>query len=207
MIGPVRRNIGGNVVAALANFLGGITVLLEVDCEFCEQFRASSVPTVGDSRLASVIEILDSLGDSASKIWNVARWTADRIWNADCKNEVHALLDQNGVTISGSPFTNEGREVLTDLDLDRPSELLLEQWLALIDDLDEKITQLDREIEQVAVSVSEVELLMTVPGISTYSGLLIHAEIGEVERFDRAKRGCELRRIGSSCPRVRRLAD
>jgi len=25
---------------------------------------------------------LDSLGDSASKIWNVARWTADRIWNA-----------------------------------------------------------------------------------------------------------------------------
>ena len=25
---------------------------------------------------------LDSLGDSASKIWNVARWTADRIWDA-----------------------------------------------------------------------------------------------------------------------------
>ena len=24
---------------------------------------------------------LDSLGRSASKIWNVARWTADRIWN------------------------------------------------------------------------------------------------------------------------------
>jgi len=24
---------------------------------------------------------LDSLGDSASKIWNVARWTADRIWD------------------------------------------------------------------------------------------------------------------------------
>lgn len=25
---------------------------------------------------------LDSLGDSASKIWNIARWTADRIWDA-----------------------------------------------------------------------------------------------------------------------------
>ena len=25
---------------------------------------------------------LDSLGDFASKIWNVARWTADRIWDA-----------------------------------------------------------------------------------------------------------------------------
>jgi len=29
-----------------------------------------------------VCDGLDSLGDSASKIWNVARWTADRIWNA-----------------------------------------------------------------------------------------------------------------------------
>jgi IS605 OrfB family transposase len=29
-----------------------------------------------------VSDDLDSLGDSASKIWNVARWTADRIWNA-----------------------------------------------------------------------------------------------------------------------------
>ena len=28
-----------------------------------------------------VCDGLDSLGDSASKIWNVARWTADRIWN------------------------------------------------------------------------------------------------------------------------------
>ncbi|QSG11621.1 Transposable element [Halapricum desulfuricans] len=29
-----------------------------------------------------VCDGLDSLGDSASKIWNVARWTADRIWDA-----------------------------------------------------------------------------------------------------------------------------
>ncbi|ERG94339.1 hypothetical protein [Haloquadratum walsbyi] len=25
---------------------------------------------------------LHSLGDAASKIWNVARWTADRVWDA-----------------------------------------------------------------------------------------------------------------------------
>ncbi len=28
-----------------------------------------------------VCDGLDSLGDSASKIWNVARWTADRVWD------------------------------------------------------------------------------------------------------------------------------
>ena len=29
-----------------------------------------------------VCDGLDSLGDAASKIWNVARWTADRVWDA-----------------------------------------------------------------------------------------------------------------------------
>ncbi|GAB3319937.1 hypothetical protein GCM10027355_17240 [Haloplanus salinarum] len=29
-----------------------------------------------------VCDGLDSLGDSASKIWNVARWTAQRVWDA-----------------------------------------------------------------------------------------------------------------------------
>lgn len=28
-----------------------------------------------------VCDGLDSLGDSATKIWNVARWTAGRIWD------------------------------------------------------------------------------------------------------------------------------
>jgi hypothetical protein len=31
-----------------------------------------------------VCDGLNSLGDSASKIWNVARWTADRIWDFAC---------------------------------------------------------------------------------------------------------------------------
>jgi len=33
-----------------------------------------------------VFDGLDSLGDSASKIWNVARWTADRIWGRNRQN-------------------------------------------------------------------------------------------------------------------------
>lgn len=28
-----------------------------------------------------VCDGLDSLGNSASKLWNVARWTADRVWD------------------------------------------------------------------------------------------------------------------------------
>lgn len=104
----------------------------------------------------------------------------------DCKNEVHAVLDHHGVAIDGSPFSDEGRAQLDDLDLPSPGDLLLEQWLGLIDDINGRVKQLDREIERMAKSVPETELLMTVPGISSYSGLMIHAEIGEIDRFDEA---------------------
>src|SRR5699024_4615214 len=63
---------------------------------------------------------------------------------ADFKNEIHALLDQNGVTYSGSLWTNEGREFLAELTLDGPSQLLLEQWLEAIDEFTAKIKRMQR---------------------------------------------------------------
>lgn len=55
-----------------------------------------------------------------------------------------------------------------------------------MDDINGRVKALDREIERVASSVPVVELLMTVPGISSFSGLMSHAEIGESDRFDEA---------------------
>lgn len=104
----------------------------------------------------------------------------------DFKNEVHALLDQSGVTHSGSLWSNEGREFLAELTLDSPSQLLLEQWLEAIDEFTVKIKRMQRKIETVARSVDEMEFLLSVPGIAAYSGLMIHGEIGDVDRFDRA---------------------
>lgn len=104
----------------------------------------------------------------------------------DFKNEVNALLDQQGITYSGSLWTNEGREFLAELTLEGPSQLLLEQWLEAIDEFTVKIKRMQRKIENVATSVDEIDVLMTAPGIAAYSGLMVHSEIGEVDRFDRA---------------------
>jgi len=110
-----------------------------------------------------------------------ARWraAARRIVEkrTDCKNEVHAILDQNGITYDGSLWTNAGREFCEELALEEPAQLLLDQWLELIDDLSEKVTRLDREIERVAASHEETQLLMSVPGISSFSGLMILTDI------------------------------
>lgn len=104
----------------------------------------------------------------------------------DFKNEVNALLDQEGITYNGSLWTDEGREFLAELTLKSPSQLLLEQWLEAIDEFTVKIKRMQRKIENVAASVDEMDFLMSAPGIAAYSGLMIHGEIGEVDRFDRA---------------------
>jgi transposase len=104
----------------------------------------------------------------------------------DFKNEVHALLDQQGITHQGSLWSDEGREFLAELTLSEPWQLLLDQWLEAIDEFDVKIKRTQQKIETVATELEEVDLLMSAPGIAAYSGLMIHGEIGEVDRFDRA---------------------
>jgi transposase len=105
----------------------------------------------------------------------------------DFKNEVHALLDQEGITIDKKPFSVAGREALADLSLGIVAQSLLDAYLAAIDTFTEQIKRLEDLIEERAASLLETQLLMTIPGVSYYSALLITAEIGEIERFDEAK--------------------
>jgi transposase len=83
-------------------------------------------------------------------------------------------------------WSDEGREFLAELTLGGPWQLLLEQWLEAIDEFDVKIKRMQRKIETVAMQLEEMDLLTSAPGIAAYSGLMIHGEIGEVDRFDRA---------------------
>jgi len=120
------------------------------------------------------------------------------------KNEVHAVLDQHGVTYDGKLFTESGREFLAELTLGDPGDILLETYLETIDELTEKIESLRGEIEARAPELPEVELLLTIPGIGALTAVEIYAEIGEVERFDRAP---ELVSYAGLDPSVRESAD
>lgn len=102
------------------------------------------------------------------------------------KNEVHSLLDQQGVRYEGRLFSAEGRQFLAELALEEPAALLLEQWLGTIDDLSERIDRLDEEIEAIAADCEQTRRLQTIPGVGPYTALVIHAEIGEIDRFDDA---------------------
>ena len=107
----------------------------------------------------------------------------------DFKNEVHALLDKQGVSYDWDPFSAKGREILAgeDLSLDLVGQQLLESFLSVIDEFTTQIEALEEVIEETAASLEATQLLMTIPGVSFYSSLLITAELGEIERFDEAK--------------------
>jgi transposase len=124
----------------------------------------------------------------------------------DFKNQVHAILDQQGISYEWDPFSQKGREVLAgeDLSLGSVARTLIESYLEVIDTLDEKISELEDVIQERAASLEETQRLMSIPGVSFYSSLLITSELGEIERFGRDK---EVVSYAGLDPVVRESAD
>jgi len=102
-------------------------------------------------------------------------------------NKIHGLLSDHGITQKVKPLSVKGREFLRELSLPAPWDTLLESYVEMIETLTDEIAQLDAAIEERAGSLKETQLLMSIPGVSYYSALMIYAELGEIDRFDRDK--------------------
>lgn len=96
------------------------------------------------------------------------------------------LLD-NGITRQVKPLTQRGQEYLERLSLPAPWDGLLSSHLSVIETLTEEIDDLDKRIDERAEGLREARLLMTIPGISHYTSLVIYAELGDIDRFDADK--------------------
>ena len=64
---------------------------------------------------------------------------------------------------------------------------MLESYLDVIETFTGEIRNLEEAIEKRAGSLTETQLLMTIPGVSYYTALTIYAELGDISRFDRDK--------------------
>lgn len=74
----------------------------------------------------------------------------------------------------------------------------------MIDSLTAEIDALDDLIEDRASTSEETQLLMTIPGISRYSTLVVYAEPGVIDRFYTAKQ--VVRYVGLN-PVIRQFDD
>jgi transposase len=97
---------------------------------------------------------------------------------SNIKNRIHGYLLMNNVKIDGTPFSKHFLEQIGQVKDPR-----VQGYLRIIDSVNEEIHESSRIICSEAMNNEEARLLMTMPGISFYSALLIVSEIGDVNRF------------------------
>ncbi len=104
----------------------------------------------------------------------------------ELKNKIHAILLRHGINVEdrySDLFGKGGVEYLKSVDLPYCDRFELDQYLETFEMYQEKIKKAQERIEEMAADDPSARLLMTIPGISYYSALMIVAEIGDIRRF------------------------
>jgi transposase len=116
------------------------------------------------------------------------------------KNRIHQTLIAHGHPRSTAGlFTQQGRARLAGLDLPEPWRGTTQASLALIEQLDEQVDTLERELRHLGADHRYVPLLCTVPGIAWVLAYTIASEIGDITRFPTPRK---LIGYTGLCPRV-----
>ena len=104
------------------------------------------------------------------------------------RNRIHAVLAGHGHDRPSGCWSGPGRAWLAALELPATSREVIEDDLALIDALEIPIDRLDWEVRQRARSDPRVKILTQLPGVGTFTALVILPEIGDITRFGSARK-------------------
>lgn len=108
------------------------------------------------------------------------------------KNRVHDIIDKLGIV--HPPFSDlfgkKGVEFLKSLSLSPTYQEELNKCLEIIDFLNIKIKEAEKDIVKILKNDERAELLMTIPGVGKLTAYLLLSEIGEIERFNSSKKLC-----------------
>lgn len=107
------------------------------------------------------------------------------------KNKIHSVLFKTNVKHA---FTNlygkKGMEFLKTIDLRSIYREELNRYLITLELLNKQIEELKEAIKKNAKADYDCKLLMTIPGISFFTALVIKSEIGDISRFSSANKLC-----------------
>lgn len=108
------------------------------------------------------------------------------------KNRIHAILKNNGVSTSKKDsFSKQGIEDIKNFEFSSDDKLQIEILLNQIEYLEKEILKIKNRILSYSFIFKEqIELLMTIPGISLFMGMAIITDISDIENFKNAKRLC-----------------
>jgi len=105
------------------------------------------------------------------------------------KNQLQHLALNQGVRRKSRLWSLAGRAVLEQLPLRGWTARRRDELLAMLDQLEKQVGELDLAVRTEAARRPEVRLLMTHPGVGPVVGLAYALTIGPVARFPRGKQG------------------
>ena len=100
-----------------------------------------------------------------------------KVMSTKIKNQIRHHLLAQGIITNENIFTKERRLWL------RRISRVANRKLDILEFLENKIKEVDREIKEKTRSIEMVRLLTSIPGIGWYSASLLYAEIANIERF------------------------
>jgi transposase len=111
------------------------------------------------------------------------------------KNKVHAIIDRNrdsytGLETKSDIFCKTGMFIIRDTEIPQPDYMIIKNYLDLIDELNKKIKNVEKEIDKRVTSDSDIELLKTIPGIGRFISFLLKSEIDSIDRFSSKEKLC-----------------
>jgi len=107
---------------------------------------------------------------------------------AALKNQVHAILHQHGKrTPVSDTFGCKGRAWLRKITLPPVAREAVDTYSGLIDQVGQHIQKQDLRLKEMARGDARAKWLATIPGVGTYSAMIILSEIGDIGRFPTAK--------------------
>jgi transposase len=103
------------------------------------------------------------------------------------KNRVHALLTREGIQLPelSDIFGKRGTEFLKGVKLQQHRRMALDNYLKVLEVLNEVIEEVGSIVEEKAKITDEAKWVMNTPGIGFHNAMLILSETGEIGRFDR----------------------
>lgn len=115
------------------------------------------------------------------------------------KNRIHAVLAKNNIQHGHSDlFGTSGTEFLKNLQLPPMFQLELNGYLAVLGNINIQIKTAQKQIKLQCKESSYVKYLLSVPGVSYFSALLLSAEIADINRFRTYKKICSYAGLVSS---------
>ena len=102
----------------------------------------------------------------------------------ELKTKAKNILSREGKKCDFDEVTGKrARLWLNNLELNDLNRKELDYTVTLIDNLSAEIAKFDKIIERLQYKYPEVEILKSVVGINTFSGMMILAEMGDIARF------------------------